>query len=172
MPALLLILTGLPYSGKTTLARALEQKGAAVVELDHINRERGFRIEDGVPFAEWPETIRQAEARIGQHLVDGVALVVLSWVNPTNRDRERWQAFASAQGMEHHLVYLAADEPLLTSRRATADSERHKLADDVIQRVKRRFQAPTDATTVQASWPIEQQVDAVAYSPRLRRFFD
>ncbi|MFG1908721.1 hypothetical protein [Kribbella sp. NPDC048928] len=48
MPPLLIVLTGLPYSGKTTLARALEQQGAAVVELDHINRERGFRIEDGV----------------------------------------------------------------------------------------------------------------------------
>jgi predicted kinase len=63
---LLIILTGLPYSGKTTLAQALEQSGAAVVELDHINRERGFRIEDGVPMAEWPETIRQAEARIAE----------------------------------------------------------------------------------------------------------
>lgn len=161
MPALLLILTGLPYSGKTTLGRALEERGAAVVELDHINRERGFRIEDGVPMAEWPETIRQAETRINQHLTDGFEVVVLSWVNPTNHDRQRWQSFAAAQGIDHQVVYVAADDVLLASRRTIPAPDRHKLSDAVIQRVHRRFQPPTGATTVHASWPIQQQVDVV-----------
>ncbi|WP_134123775.1 hypothetical protein [Kribbella kalugense] len=105
---MLIILTGLPYCGKTTLARALEQTGAAVVELDHINRERGFRIEDGVPMTEWPETIRQAEARIEA-------------------------------------------------------SDRHILSDEVLQRVRRRFQPPPEdsALIVDAVWSTQKQLDVV-----------
>jgi tRNA uridine 5-carbamoylmethylation protein Kti12 len=167
---LLIILTGLPYSGKTTLARALEQSGAAVVELDHINRERGFRIEDGVPMAEWPETIRQAEARIAE---SGAEVVVLSWVNPTERDRQRWRDFASAQGMRHEVVYLAADQDLLDSRRseAVAAPDRHTLSDDVLQRVHRRFQPPPEdiARTVKASWNTQKQLDVVTEALRIDR---
>ncbi|HZX04990.1 AAA family ATPase [Kribbella sp.] len=161
MPSLLLILTGLPYSGKTTLARALETRGAAIVELDHINRERGFRIEDGVPVAEWPETIRQAEVLIEEHVKSGREVVVLSWVNPTHRDRQRWQDFASARGLRHEVVYVAAEQSLLTTRRTVGGPDRHDLSDDVIQRVQRRFQPPTEATTVQASWTTQRQLDAV-----------
>jgi predicted kinase len=163
MPPLLIVLTGLPYSGKTTLARALEQQGAAVVELDHINRERGFRIEDGVPMAEWPETIRQAEAAIDARVQDGAQVVVLSWVNPTDRDRQRWQDFATGRGMRHNLIYLEADHALLDTRRATAATtpDRHILSPDVLHRVQRRFQPPTTPThTINANWPTNQQLQA------------
>lgn len=162
MTPLLIVLTGLPYCGKTTLARALEQEGAAVVELDHINRERGFRIEDGVPMAEWPETIRQAEVRIAE---SGADVFVLSWVNPTERDRQRWRDFASAHGMRHQVVYLAADQELLDTRRsvAVAAPDRHILSDEVLQRVQRRFQPPTEgsALVVEAAWSIQKQVEVV-----------
>ncbi|MFD3403231.1 AAA family ATPase [Kribbella sp. NPDC058693] len=158
----LLILTGLPYCGKTTLARALEQDGAAVVELDHINRERGFRIEDGVPMAEWPETIRQAGVRVAE---SGADVVVLSWVNPSERDRQRWRDFAVAQGMRHLTVYLLADQELLDERRsaAVAGPDRHVLSDEVLQRVQRRFQVPVDgsALVVEASWSTQKQVKVV-----------
>ncbi|RZU19337.1 AAA domain-containing protein [Kribbella rubisoli] len=157
---LLIVLTGLPYCGKTTLARALEQEGATVVELDHINRERGFRIEDGVPMAEWPETIRQAEVRIAQ---SGAEVVVLSWVNPSERDRQRWRDFASARGMRHLVVYLAADQELLDARRsaAVAAPDRHMLSDKVLQRVQRRFQPPTDALVLDATWSTRKQAELV-----------
>jgi tRNA uridine 5-carbamoylmethylation protein Kti12 len=161
---LLVILTGLPYSGKTTLAQALEQWGAAVVELDSINRERGFRIEDGVPVAEWPETVRRAEALIESHAQDGTKVVVLSWVNPTERDRQRWRDFASERGLRHEVVYLAADQQLLDTRRTTAVATptRHPLSDDVLRRVHRRFQPPPATTrTINANWTIEQQLAAV-----------
>ncbi|MFI5690265.1 AAA family ATPase [Kribbella sp. NPDC051586] len=162
MTALLVVLTGLPYSGKTTLARALERNGATVVELDHINRERGFRIEDGVPMAEWPETIRQAEARIEESSAD---VVVLSWVNPSERDRRRWRDFASARGMRHQVVYLAADQELLDTRRsvAVAAPDRHMLSDEVLQRVQRRFQPPAEdsALVVEAGWSTQKQLEVV-----------
>jgi tRNA uridine 5-carbamoylmethylation protein Kti12 len=159
---LLIVLTGLPYCGKTTLARALEQEGATVVELDHINRERGFRIEDGVPMAEWAETIRQAEVRIAG---SGADVVVLSWVNPSERDRQRWRDFAAARGMRHQVVYLAADQELLDTRRsvAVAAPDRHILSDEVLQRVQRRFQPPAEgsALIVEAGWSTQKQVEVV-----------
>ncbi|WP_329003220.1 AAA family ATPase [Kribbella sp. NBC_00709] len=159
---MLLVLTGLPYCGKTTLARALEQEGVTVVELDHINRERGFRIEDGVPMAEWPETIRQAEVRIEE---SDAEVVVLSWVNPTERDRQHWRDFASARGMRHQVVYLAADQSLLDTRRsaAVATPDRHVLSDEVLQRVQRRFQPPGEggALMVEAGWSTQKQVEVV-----------
>jgi tRNA uridine 5-carbamoylmethylation protein Kti12 len=162
MTPVLIILTGLPYCGKTMLGRALEREGAAVVELDHINRERGFRIEDGVPMAEWPETIRQAEVRIAQ---SDAEVVVLSWVNPTERDRQRWRDFAVARGMRHQVVYLAADQELLDARRsaAVAAPDRHILSDEVLQRVQRRFQPPPEdsALLVDATWSTQKQVEFV-----------
>jgi tRNA uridine 5-carbamoylmethylation protein Kti12 len=162
MTPVLIILTGLPYCGKTMLGRALEREGAAVVELDHINRERGFRIEDGVPMAEWPETIRQAEVRIAE---SDAELVVLSWVNPTERDRQRWRDFAAARGMRHQVVYLAADQELLDARRsaAVAAPDRHILSDEVLQRVQRRFQPPAEDSTllVDATWSTQKQVEFV-----------
>ncbi|HEY3560578.1 MAG TPA: AAA family ATPase [Kribbella sp.] len=161
---LLVILTGLPYSGKTTLAQALGQWGAAVVELDRINRERGFRIEDGVPVAEWPETTRRAEALIESQVQEGRKVVVLSWVNPTERDRRRWRDFASARGLRHELVYLAADQQLLDTRRsAAATPGRHVLSDDVLQRVHRRFQPPPAGTAriLEASWTPQRQLETL-----------
>ena len=159
---LLIVLTGLPYCGKTTLGRGLEGVGADVVELDRINRARGFRIEDGVPVAEWGETIRRAEVRIAESSAE---VVVLSWVNPTERDRQRWRDFAGARGMRCQVVYLAADQELLDSRRgsAVAGPDRHVLSDEVLQRVQRRFQPPAEGSAVvlEASWSVEKQLEVV-----------
>lgn len=80
---------------------------------------------------------------------------------PTDRDRQRWQDFATGRGMQHELVYLAADQSLLDTRRATAAAtpDRHVLSTDVLQRVQRRFQPPAIAThTINANWPTPQQL--------------
>lgn len=162
---LLIILCGLPYSGKTTLGRALEESGAVVVELDHINRARGFEIENGVPMSEWPETVRQAEAMIDDALLKQRRLLVLSWVNPARQDRLHWQEFAASRGMRSEVVYIAADLEVLDARASlvVASPDRHVITDALSQRVRRRFQAPTsdEATVLDASWAVERQVAAL-----------
>ncbi len=58
----LYILCGLPFAGKTTLARALErQLGLALVGLDAINTARGVGLHgEAISPEEWDETYAEA----------------------------------------------------------------------------------------------------------------
>ncbi|MHB0969193.1 MAG: hypothetical protein ACYC7A_00115 [Thermoanaerobaculia bacterium] len=59
------ILCGTAYSGKSTLACALEERcGFAVVSLDAINAERGLWGGDGLPIAEWERSHAEAIERV------------------------------------------------------------------------------------------------------------
>ena len=66
--AVLYLMCGLAYSGKTTLARAIvEFTGATPVSLDDINRERGLAFGgEGIPVEEWERTYRVAMGRVEQ----------------------------------------------------------------------------------------------------------
>lgn len=100
-------LTGLPASGKTTLARALEQRLAAAgqraVVLDGDELRRGLCADLGMDDQGRRENIRRAGEvavlfqRAGLH-------VICAFVSPFEQDRQRVRAlFASGEFSEIHL---------------------------------------------------------------------
>lgn len=77
MSATLFFLCGLPFAGKSTLARALvAHTGARLISLDAVNDERELG-QHGAPItpAQWDETYSRAYRRVEESLVAGQSVV-------------------------------------------------------------------------------------------------
>jgi len=64
--ARLYILCGLPFAGKTTLARAMARRlGFVSIALDDVNSERGVGLSgEAIPQAEWAKSYAEAHRRL------------------------------------------------------------------------------------------------------------
>src|SRR5687768_7878376 len=91
----LFILCGLPFTGKSTLARNLAARiGAEHVEIDQINTERGVGLDDAViGVADWDVTYTVSFQLVERHLVAGHS-VIYDATNYTREQRERLRAIA------------------------------------------------------------------------------
>jgi predicted kinase len=104
--ALLVLLCGRPFSGKSTLAGRLSaDHGAAVVSFDAINLERGLHGGEGLPIEEWAKTLEIAKARTATLLAKRPVVAVddtlcFRWI------REEFRTLARASGARCVLVYL------------------------------------------------------------------
>ena len=94
---LLVALSGLPGSGKTTVARALATRlGAVHVRVDVI--ETALATSDAVSLADHPELgYSVAYALASDHLRNGIS-VVADTVNPVAVTREAWRRVAADAG--------------------------------------------------------------------------
>ena len=98
--ARLYLLCGLPFSGKSTLARQLARRlSGTVVSFDAINYERGlgFAGEREVSPAEWDETYGLARSRVAALLRTGRD-VILDDVMGFAQARRDFRELASASG--------------------------------------------------------------------------
>lgn len=168
MPSNLIILAGRPYTGKSTVAAVLAAQGCGVVELDDINRDRGFDIAQGVPVAEWSETRRLAERRVRDLLAEGSDPVVVVWASPTRQDREHWRRYGAEHQLTSHMVWLECSPEEMVRRRAEAPDSRHRLDEAVIARLEHRLQRPSDeedalALLTDASTPDELAARILAW---------
>jgi predicted kinase len=104
---MLYILCGLPFAGKTTLARRLaEILGAELVSLDAINAERGLGLDGrGVPPSEWAASYAEADRRISQALSVGRS-VVSDAAHFTRAERDRARTIARRYSIETCVLYL------------------------------------------------------------------
>ena len=84
-------LTGLPASGKSTLARALERRlfelGRACYVLDGDNVRRGLSSDLGFSPADRRENIRRV-AEVARLMNDAGLLVITAFISPYREDRE------------------------------------------------------------------------------------
>ena len=112
----LFILCGLPFAGKTTLARELGQRlGFARVEIDAINAERGvWDDRHGMSPEEWDETYRESYRRLEALLRAGRS-VIYDATNFTREQRDRPRAIAARHGVPATVIYL--DVPEAEARR-------------------------------------------------------
>jgi predicted kinase len=136
------LMCGLPYAGKTTLARAIAARtGAAVVSLDDINAERGLHGAGDLPVAEWAETHRLALERTAALMREGRAVVVddthcYRWL----RDDHRRQA--AEHGYATQVVLL--DVPFADCMdRAREGGRARDLEVGMLFRIAQEFEAPT-----------------------------
>lgn len=144
-PPTLFFLCGLPFAGKSTLARALATyTGARHISLDTVNTERGLGL-DGAPISpdQWDETYVEVYRRVEATLVAGDS-VVYDETCFLRSQREAVRAIAARAGARAHLIWVTTPEPiararLLTNRRTGA---RFDVRDDNFAQVVTRFEPP------------------------------
>jgi len=107
----LYILCGLPFAGKTTLARALErQLGIALVELDAINSARGVGLHgEAISPEEWDETYAEAYRQLDALLAAGQS-VLFDAASFTKAQRDFLRTVAGKRGASSLVIYLDVSE--------------------------------------------------------------
>jgi predicted kinase len=160
----LYILCGLPFAGKTTLARTLvNQQTISHVAIDTINSERGaWDDETGMSPEEWAVTYSEAYSRIDALLSQGKSVVDDS-VNFTRELRDRLRAIAERYSTQTMVIYV--DIPIAEIRRRWQENRRTAARADVREsdflQVAELFEPPTEGENVlcyDGSMPIETWV--------------
>lgn len=102
--ATLVLMCGLSFSGKSTLAQRLAtEPPAAVLSIDSINEERGLYGGGGIPGEEWENTLRIADERASGLLGAGHDVVIEDTGSP-RFVRDRWRAIANRERSSFKLV--------------------------------------------------------------------
>jgi bifunctional enzyme CysN/CysC len=100
-------LTGLPASGKTTLARALEQRlfdrGGAPILLDGDTLRTGLNSDLGFTPSDRTENIRRV-AEVAAHLARNGMIAIVATVSPSAEDRMRARTIAGERFYEIHVA--------------------------------------------------------------------
>lgn len=148
----LYILCGLPFAGKTTLAKVLVEKfGFVRVDLDQINSERGLGDlnNDSISDSEWKKTYDESYRRVDQALADGKT-VINDTANFTRQQRDKLREIADKHGVLTKVIYLAI--PDLVARKRWLENrmtkKRYDVRDEDFAEVADNFQTPTEDENV------------------------
>lgn len=162
--AYLYILCGLPFAGKSTLARVLvRERGIQRVAIDDINTERGVWDEQvGMSPEEWANTYNEAYRRIGVLLNQGES-VVDDAVNFTREQRDRLRAIAERYRVQTKVIFVDIS-PTEAQRRWQENmrtAARANVRESDFRQVVEHFEPPSedeDVLRYDGSIPAEEWV--------------
>jgi predicted kinase len=141
----LLLLCGLAFSGKTTLARAIARSLALpCVSLDEINTERGLRPGgEGLPAEAWERSHTVAENRLAAAFTTGHGAVLddtgcFRWL------RDRYRDLARRHGCDTVVIFVDTPVEAIRARieENTRASKRSSIFDEVFSRHLAEFEPP------------------------------
>ena len=143
----LYILCGLPFAGKSTLARELvKSSNIALVEMDAINGERGLGLDGQVILsADWDITYAEFYRRIAQLLAER-QLVIADAANFIRAQRDQLRAIAQKYQAPSTVIYVNPPTSIVRERwqRNRQTGQRYDVRDDDFAHVVDNFQPPTD----------------------------
>jgi predicted kinase len=150
--ARLFVLCGLPFAGKSTLARGLTARlGLVHVELDAEHDASGLDLMQRSPTpAEWLTAYRRAYRRLDQVLAEGRA-AVFDATSYRRVDRDRLRRMAAARGVPVTLVYLdvPAEEALRRREANRCRPRRPHVPDGDFARIGGQMEPPAlDETAI------------------------
>lgn len=156
------MLCGLPFAGKTTLAKRLVQHlGFPYVSIDEINGMRGLGENNSwIGPADWDLTYVEAFRQLDAHLRVGHS-VIYDAANFTHAEREDVRALAAQYGASTHVIYVTTPEATVRQRwqanRVTP--VRNDIRDDFFKQVVTQFTPPAEDEHV-LYYANEQNVEA------------
>ena len=138
--ARLIVLCGLPGSGKTTLAKALESRLSAVhlcpddwldaLSIDLYDEEKRARIEA----LQW---------KLGQQLLSLGLTVIIDWGTWGRSERDELRVGARALGAAVELHYIQAPADVLLDRIQRRGRENPPITSEALSQWLKTFEAPT-----------------------------
>lgn len=144
--SVLVVMCGLSFSGKSTLASRLAHEMAAqLLSLDAINEERGLDGGQGIPLDQWAETNRIAHERVAGLIRAGRDVIVDDTGSP-RFIRDQWREVAVGEGATFALVWVQIT-PELQRERVHANRsarERRDVVDAVLDDHSAHFDSPYD----------------------------
>ncbi|MBI3576762.1 ATP-binding protein [Candidatus Gottesmanbacteria bacterium] len=141
------LLCGLPFSGKTTVAYALEkQLGFVRLNIDDVKFAHGFEgvSDDNVPEEAWEKIFAEMDRRLVEYLKQGKSVTNETvWVWKSWRDKPR--KVAQEAGFTTKVLFIdvpeqAARERLLVNRKT---KKRFDVSDKIFEEAVRDFERPT-----------------------------
>ena len=139
-PGRLIIICGLPGSGKTTLAKSLEQEfGAVRFSADEWMEGLGVNLHDE-QFRALTETLQW---QVGQRLLSLGLVVVIEWGTWGRSERDALRMKARSLGAAVELRYLTASADELFDRIRRRGMENPPIEWTTVLRWFEVFQAPT-----------------------------
>lgn len=140
----LYIMCGLPFSGKTTLARALADQCACVyLDLDAIAREKSLFPEEGINDEQWGSVFREVHQQVAALLTSGKS-VVFDAVNYDRIGRDRLRTIAQENDSSVHVIYINLSMQELEQRRQAnqANHQRPSVRDKDFVELTTEFEIP------------------------------
>ncbi len=159
------ILVGLPYSGKTTLAKELvERLGFAHINIDKIKFDKGYSDigDDDVPDLAWNAIFSEADRLIVKHLGKGKNVAnEYAWVTREWRDRAR--KVAGDIGFSTKVIYIKLPKKVVWDRWVENDKTKVRFhwPKDEFERYIREFEEPNpdeDVIIYDQTIPVEEWI--------------
>jgi predicted kinase len=136
----LILICGLPGSGKTRLARALESRTGAIRFCpDDWMEALSLNLYD----AERREKIESLQWKLAQQLLSSGLKVIVEWGTWARCERDALRIQARALGAAVELHYLSAPNDVLFERIRTRGREHPPIEKDALVHWCESFQAPT-----------------------------
>lgn len=138
------IMTGLPYSGKTTLVNKLLKKiNCKVISADEILKEKGFWKEKEPIQKDWQIAYDEACERVRGCLASGEN-VIFDESNLCYSQRENLVKIAQNLGIKSKLIYVKIDkkEALKRWKENSKTKQKHQLNKEIFKRTCGIFEEP------------------------------
>ncbi len=139
----LLIMCGLSFSGKSTMATELETRfGAEVISLDAINSGRGLEGGSGVSEEEWRKTHGVALEELDALMAMKTPIIVVDDTSCFRFLRDNYRFVADRYGYRVRVVVMDTPMEVIRERRRMNSGDRADISDEIFDSHCRNFEWP------------------------------
>ena len=140
---LLFIMCGPPFSGKSTLARAIEARfGITRIEVDAVHLERNLA---DVREADWRIAVQRSYRRLIETLSSGDS-AIWDTANLTRAERDRMRRTSARLGANTLLIFVDTDDAERRKRRMAnlVSGDRVDVPEPAFENAREAFEPPAD----------------------------